>query len=168
MLQRPWTRREALHPHPDAPEERVVTPELFAQEKLHAQEQLYAQEQLHAVQQFCPCRAQSAVPHPWGWTKYSSHMTNGLVSDFHLSFFKSLSFFWSLSCFFLWFPLFFYHSYHLQLWPSRSTFLLSLESNLIKYTRTSYLVDYSKFGNRVKVTTPRCSASEKPVLIQML
>ncbi len=73
--------------------------------------------------------------------------------------------------FFYGFLYFFYHSYHLQLWPSRSTFLLSLESNLIKYTRTSYLVDYSKFGNTVKVTTPRCSASEldeKPVLIQML
>lgn len=41
-----------------------------------------------------------------------------------------------------------------------------------KYTRTSYLVDYLKFGNTVKVNTPRCSASEldeKPsILIQTL
>ncbi len=143
-LQRARAGREALHPHPDASEEWVVTPELFAQEELHAPEQLYAQEQLHAAQQFCPRRAKSAVPHPWGWTKSSSHMTNGLVSDFHLSFS------WSLSCSFLWFPLFFDHSYPWQLWPSRSTFLQSLASNLINTPEQATWWTTQSLGTRLR------------------
>lgn len=85
-------------------------------------------------------------------------MTEVLVSAFHPSLFKSLSFSRSMSCSFLWFPLFFDHSYPGQLWPTRSTSLQSLAQALIKYTRTSYLVDYSKFGNMVKVATPCCSS----------
>jgi len=66
-LQRPRAGREAVHPDPDAAEERAVAPELAEEAQLHAAQQLHTQErgQRPAAQQLGARRrrAQSPVLH---------------------------------------------------------------------------------------------------------